>query len=341
MSYTEEQWLLWHLQQWSDTEWESWFNQLSPAWQSYYDNLFLENQGFLARAEVQQTLQGQDAGQAEGGQATQPAQALQPQGWVAAASPAEQAEVDWAHSQEATAGPCTTAQASDSHWAEPVVAAASDAAQGTGACWVQSLAEAAQEKLDHWALPQQAMQPAPSGPTGFQEAMVPGQEATGVGRTMVAGNVGQQATGFQEAMVAGYAGQQATGAQQTMVAGNIGQQAAGLQQTMVAGDAGVGQGGSNLRGPWPKQPAAQYRPAQAEQFGPAKQVITRSSTGTARASRPYPVPEGAPVRPAGKAAAQPAAVASSAAGAAHEPVSDPPWRSTKLQSGWLPRNLAN
>ena len=31
-----------------------WFNQLSPTWQSYYDNLFLENQGFFARAEVRQ-----------------------------------------------------------------------------------------------------------------------------------------------------------------------------------------------------------------------------------------------------------------------------------------------
>ena len=296
---------------------------------------------FFARAEVRQTLQGQDAGQAEGGQATQPAQALQPEGQVAGASPAEQAEVQWAHSQEGSAGPCTTEEANDGHWAEPAVAAANDAAQGTGACWVQPLAEAVQEKLDHWALPQQAMQPAPSGPTGFQETMVPGQEATGFRPTMVAGNVGQQAAGFQETVVAGYAGQEATGFQQTMVAGNVGQQAAGFQQTMVAGDvaqqavgSGVGQGASGSPGPWPKQPGVQHRPPQAQQYGPAKQVITTSSTGTVRASRPYPVPKQAPVRPASKPAAQPAVVQP-------EPVCEPPWRSTKLQSGWLPRNLAN
>ena len=327
MSYTEEEWLLWHLGQWSDGEWEIWFNQLSPTWQSYYDNLFLENQVFFARAEVRQTLQGPNAGQAEGGQATQPAQALQPEGWVAGVFPAEQAEV-----QEATAGPCTTEEANDGHWAEPAVAAANDAAQGTGACWVQPLAAAVQEKLDHWALPQQAMQPAPSGPAGFQETMVPGQEATGSRPTMVAGNVGQQAAGFQKTMVAGYAGQEATGFQQTMVAGNVGQEAAAFQQTMVAGDVAQQAVGFGSHGPWPKQPGVQYRPPQAQQYGPAKQVITTSSTGTVRASRPYPVPKEAPVRPASRP--QPEVVQP-------EPVCEPPWRSTKLQSGWLPRNLAN
>ena len=225
--------------------------------------------------------------------------------------------MQWAHSQEATAGPsCTTEEANDGHWAESAAAAANDAAQGAGACWVQPLAAAVQEKLDHWALPQQAMQPAPSGPAGFQETMVPGQEATGSRPTMVAVNVGQQAAGFQKTMVAGYAGQEATGFQQTMVAGDVAQQAVGF--------------GSH--GPWPKQPGVQYRPPQAQQYGLAKQVITTSSTGTVRASRPYPVPKEAPVRPASRP--QPAMVQP-------EPVCEPPWRSTKLQSGWLPRNLAN